>query len=77
MMVELGAGFGKWGLEAVFLGRRMHVRVRAVLVEADPMHLSYIREAVREAGVPSEQVMCQGHGGQVWSGRAAGVVVVC
>ena len=56
VMVELGAGFGKWGLEAIHMGKRLGVRVRAILVEAEPKHLDYMREAIRLSATPLTQV---------------------
>jgi hypothetical protein len=56
VVVELGAGFGRWGLETVHMGKRLHVHVRPVLVEADPMHVSFIRDAIRDSETPVSQV---------------------
>ncbi len=64
-MAEFGAGFGKWGLESIHLGRRMGVYVRAILVETDPTHVAYIRDAIQAAGVPlAVQVLDAAIGGR-------------
>ena len=39
VVVELGAGMGRWSLETVALARRLGIRVAAVCVEAEPTHL--------------------------------------
>jgi hypothetical protein len=56
VMAEFGTGFGKWELESIHLDRRMGVYVRAILVEADPTHVAYIRDVIQVAGVPLVQV---------------------
>lgn len=59
VMVELGAGFGRWGLEAVHMGRRLQQRVRSIMVEADPTHLAWIKDAVGTSRTPLDQVCLQ------------------
>ena len=59
VMVELGAGFGRWGLEAVHMGRRLQQRVRSIMVEAEPTHLAWIKDAVGTSRTPLDQVCLQ------------------
>ena len=38
------------------MGKRLGVFVRAILVEAEPKHLEYMREAILLSGTPMAQV---------------------
>ena len=56
VIVELGAGFGRWSLEATALARRLHVKVKSICVEAEPQHVRFLEDAFWEMEVPEEQV---------------------
>ena len=51
VMVELGAGTGRWSLHAIKLGEFLGVPVRAIAVEAEPTHFRMMLDAFRVAGV--------------------------
>ncbi len=40
------------------MGKRLGVDVRAILVEAEPKHLEYMREAILLSRTPMAQVGC-------------------
>jgi len=56
VVVELGAGFGRWSLETVLLAKRLGITARAICVEAEPSHVDFLRDAFLEMGVPDEQL---------------------
>lgn len=52
VMVELGAGYGRWGVRGAIAARRLgipHIRVK--LVEAEPQHAEWAREYIALNGV--------------------------
>ena len=51
VMTELGAGYGRWALNAIKLGESLGVTVRAVAVEAEPTHFQMLQHAFLSAGV--------------------------
>jgi FkbM family methyltransferase len=51
VMVDLGAGYGRWALNAVKLGERLGAQVRAIVVEAEPTHFRMLQDAFASAGV--------------------------
>jgi hypothetical protein len=51
VVIELGAGMGRWSLETLALGRRLGVRVRCICVEAEPTKACFLRDAFWEMGV--------------------------
>lgn len=46
VMVELGAGYGRWSFRAAEAARQRGLKTRLVLVEADPKHIVFIDEAI-------------------------------
>jgi FkbM family methyltransferase len=57
VMIELGAGYGRWLARAVAaLGRLNPLPFRLVAVEAEPTHFEWLQEHLRDNGVdPKEQ----------------------
>jgi FkbM family methyltransferase len=57
VMMELGAGYGRWGipgaLAAKQLGKAAHVR----FVEGEPQHAAWLREAVEINGLAADSVV--------------------
>lgn len=56
VMVELGAGFGRWSLEATALATRLDIIVRSICVEAEETHVRFLKDAFWEMGVPDSQL---------------------
>lgn len=51
-MVELGAGYGRWGIRAAVAARRLGISdIRVKLVEAEPQHAQWARENIALNGV--------------------------
>jgi FkbM family methyltransferase len=46
-MVELGAGFGRWGVRAGLLAKRHGIKdIRLIFVEGEPKHVHWLRESI-------------------------------
>jgi FkbM family methyltransferase len=55
VMLELGAGFGRWGVRAWRLARKKGLSdVRILLAEADPAHLQDLRLFLQDNAVPEK-----------------------
>jgi FkbM family methyltransferase len=52
VMLELGAGYGRWLANAVGAARRCKLRYHLVAVEAEPAHFQYLRRNLRDNGIP-------------------------
>lgn len=55
-MVEVGAGYARWGARAAVAARRRGLSVRLGVVEAEPQHLIWAREHLAAAGVSGDDV---------------------
>jgi FkbM family methyltransferase len=52
VMLELGAGYGRWGLRAAHMAKRLSKRdVEIRFVEAEPQHARWAREAIEANGL--------------------------
>jgi FkbM family methyltransferase len=55
VMMELGAGFGKWGTRGALAARQRGIAdIQIVFVEAEPTHANWIREAVALNGIEQQ-----------------------
>jgi hypothetical protein len=50
-MLELGAGFGRWGLRGARAAQQLGLRTDIVFVEAEPQHAAWLREAMEINGI--------------------------
>lgn len=55
-MVEVGAGYARWGARAAVAARRRGLSVRLGVVEVEPQHLIWAREHLAAAGVSGDDV---------------------
>lgn len=55
-MVELGAGFGRWAIRGALAARQRGLTTRIVLVEAEPQHALWIRDALALNGLSGDLV---------------------
>jgi FkbM family methyltransferase len=56
VMVELGAGYGRWLVRAVLaLRQRDPAKCHSVAVEAEPKHFQWLRQHFRDSGVDPEE----------------------
>lgn len=50
---EFGAGYGRWSIRAYLLARRAGIsQVRTLLVEAEPQHLRWLYQSLRDNRIP-------------------------
>jgi FkbM family methyltransferase len=55
--VELGAGYGCWGIRAALAARDQGIgKIRIGLVEAEPAHLSFLRQQLSDNAIGPEEV---------------------
>lgn len=53
VFAEFGAGYGRWGTRAYLLARRAGIRkARLILVEAEPQHLRWLHQSLRDNRIP-------------------------
>lgn len=50
-MIELGAGYGRWGIRGAVIAKKLGLDVRLVFVEGEPRHASYLRGAIALNGL--------------------------
>ena len=55
VMVELGAGYGRWAVRAACAARSRGVPFHIVAVEPEPQHFEWLKETLLENGVGSNQ----------------------
>ena len=55
VMVELGAGYGRWVIRAGCLARRRGLPFHVVAVEAEPTHFAWLEEALDENGIKPDE----------------------
>jgi FkbM family methyltransferase len=55
VMVELGAGYGRWAARAACVARRRGLRFHVVAVEAEPVHFKWLQKTLRDNGVKSSE----------------------
>ncbi len=55
-MIELGAGYARWCVRAWVAAKRLGLKVRLGVVEAEPQHVIWAREHVAAAGIPLSDV---------------------
>lgn len=53
-MVELGAGYGRWGIRGAVAARKRGLKPRVRFVEAEPQHVAWLREAMAVNSVDGE-----------------------
>ncbi len=59
-MLELGAGYGRWGVRAGLAARRKGIKnISIVFVEGEPKHAAWIGEAVQLNGLSSAATVLQ------------------
>ena len=86
-MMELGAGYGRWSMDAVCALRRLHAAdelkqeplYHLVLIEAEPSHVQMIHQNIQDNHCSAAQInvvnaAVSGHNGTVefWIGNPAG-----
>ncbi len=55
-MIELGAGYGAWAVRAALAARQVGIKhIKIGLAEAEPMHLSWLRQHLQDNGVCPEE----------------------
>jgi FkbM family methyltransferase len=55
-MLELGAGYGRWGIRAALAAQQRRLRHRVVYVEAEPQHAAWLRDAFEMNGVSGKVI---------------------
>jgi FkbM family methyltransferase len=56
-MLDLGAGFGRWGIRAALAAKQRGLRdIDIRLVEAEPQHVAWLREAIEMNGLTEEEI---------------------
>jgi FkbM family methyltransferase len=71
VMVELGAGYGRWSARGALACRQRGLGVQVLCVEAEPTHFRWLGEHLEHNGVSSEQRRCVhaavgGEDGDAW-----------
>jgi len=51
VMLELGAGYGRWSIRGACAARSLGMPFYLVAVEADPLHFGYLRTAIEDNGI--------------------------
>ena len=55
-MIELGAGYGSWAVRAALAARQLGIEhIKVGLAEAEPMHLSWLRQTLQDNGIRPEE----------------------
>lgn len=55
-MVELGAGYGRWGIRGARAAQQRGLATRLIFVEAEPQHAAWIREALAINAIEGEVI---------------------
>jgi hypothetical protein len=60
VMMELGAGYGRWGVRAGLAAKRAELKdIQLVFAEAEPRHAAWLREAVAINGLEKESTIVE------------------
>lgn len=57
VMVELGAGWGRWLMNGAAAARQKRLKVKLIGIEAEPTHFQWMRQHLGDNSVPGESVL--------------------